>query len=233
MKTEDSLINFAYHICHVKSVKESQTLKSKTERYKTHIIFVLFWAFLVWFSGLENPSMHPVSLARESLRPTSYHPRRCVASKGKTSRSEIQLSTFKTHPFVSNTELLITPPSLAHSRRGLSQQLYQLSRLRIYSQLTAICAISNGKFYLARNWFVPVPTQPAHAAAPKTCSVRAYRSQLTRPIHRLVRFPPMVSQKPLTIHPQTVRATLRPTVFQAWALFCTLRIGHSWATKHE
>ena len=39
------------------------------------------------------------------------------------------------------------------------------------------------------------------------------------------------------LHPDTgdegVRATLRPTVFQAWALFCTLRIGHSWATKHE
>ena len=38
METVDGLINFAYHICHAKSVKESQTCKSKTEVQNPHSI---------------------------------------------------------------------------------------------------------------------------------------------------------------------------------------------------
>ena len=42
MKTEDGLINFAYHICHVKSVKESQTLKEVQNPHYIYSFLSLF-----------------------------------------------------------------------------------------------------------------------------------------------------------------------------------------------
>ena len=58
MKTEDGLINFAYHICHVKSVKEPQTLKSKTEVQNPHYIcsFLSLFGMFFW---LRKPFYAP------------------------------------------------------------------------------------------------------------------------------------------------------------------------------